>query len=155
MPLLTDRQEPEDLDPKHPDDPDDYAIRYLFNPNNSHRDLARAARILLYSSAASNLLAFLLYLAWVELQFTALALALAALVVGLSGWAGLSLKNGLPLLARRLGWLPLPLTLLSLLLLSIFSEENALLFTFFLPGSLTIWLASFLLTLSHQTGAEQ
>src|SRR5438045_506172 len=89
MPLLTDRQEPEDFDPNQPDEPNEYAIRYLFNPYRSGKEYERAGKLLLLSAAGTNILAMGLYTAWLEFNFNPWLLALAFVVVGVSGLAAL------------------------------------------------------------------
>src|SRR5690242_19289071 len=87
MPLLTDRQEPDDYDRPNSDEPNDYAIRYLFNPNRPGVEYERTGRVLFYSAAATNLLALGLYAAWLEFDFLPWLLVAALAIVALGGIA--------------------------------------------------------------------
>jgi hypothetical protein len=72
MPVLTDRQEPEDFDKRgeNPEEPNDYAIKYLFSFRRPKLELWRTGRTLLYSGAAGNLLGFFMLLATLDFQVT-------------------------------------------------------------------------------------
>ena len=152
MPLLTDRQEPEDYNRPNPDEPNDYAIRYLFNPNRAGVEYERTGRVLFFSSAATNLLALGLYAAWLELNFVPWLVAGAVLVVALSGLAAYYLWHH-----RRQAYLaafgPLLLTA-AILLYLVFNPQGdqAGYFTFFLPGSLVMAASVFLLRVAKREG---
>src|ERR1700712_5253783 len=121
MPLLTDRQEPEDYDRPNSDEPNEYAIRYLFNPNQPGIEYERTGRVLFYSSAATNLLALGLYAAWLELNFLPWLLLIVLIIVGLGGIASYLLKRRRSL-AYGLAFAPLVLTVVTLLYL-VFSSQ--------------------------------
>lgn len=151
MSVLTDRQEPDDYDRPNSDEPNDYAIRYLFNPNRPGIEYERTGRTLFYSAAATNLLALGLYAAWLEFSFVPWLLVIALLVVALGGVASY-------LLRRRRGsaypvaFLPLPLTAGTLLwLLFTPSSGQAGYFSFFVPGSLVLAASVFLLQLARRS----
>ena len=152
MPLLTDRQEPDDYDrPKNSDEPNDYAIRYLFNPNRPGIEYERTGRVLFYSSAATNLLALGLYAAWLEFDFRPGLLIAALLIVALGGVASYLLprRRGL---AYIVAFGPLLLTVGSLLYLVFNSVSGQFgYFTFFLPGSLVLAGSVFLLRLARRS----
>lgn len=145
MPLLTDRQEPDDYDRPNSDEPNDYAIRYLFNPNHPGTEYERTGRVLFYSSAATNLLALGLYAAWLELDFIPWLLVIVLAVVGLSGVAAYLLwhrRNG----AFQVAFGPLLLTAVTLFILFASSQaDQAGYITFFLPGSLVMVASVFIL----------
>lgn len=146
MPVLTDRQQPEN--PDDPNDPNDYAIRYLFSAKSPRIELKRTGQALFYSGAATNLLALALYAAWLELRFNPWLLLAALAVVGTGGLAAVNLRNH-PRLAYWLAGGPLLLTTLTLLALYLGLEtENAGFFLFFIPGSLTMAISLLLLAVS-------
>lgn len=145
MPLLTDRQEPDDYDRPNSDEPNEYAIRYLFNPNRPGTEYERTGRVLFYSSAATNLLALALYAAWLELNFIPWLLGIVLVVVALSGIAAYLLwkrRGGAFLVAFG----PLLLTAVTLAYLFLTSQsDQAGYITFFVPGSLVMAGSVFLL----------
>ncbi len=152
MPLLTDRQEPDDYDrPKNSDEPNEYAIRYLFNPNRPGIEYERTGRVLFYSSAATNMLALCLYAAWLEFNFLPWLLIIALLIVALGGLASYFLPR-----RRRRAYVaafgPLLLTAGTLVYLVFNSESGQFgYFTFFLPGSLVLVASVFLLRLARRS----
>ena len=147
MPLLTDRQEPDDYDRPNSDEPNEYAISYLFTPNRPRTEYERTGRVLFYSSAATNLLALGLYAAWLELNFIPWLLIVVLLVVALSGVAAYLLWHRRAS-AYRVAFGPLLLTVLALAYLYLSSQgEQAGYVTFFLPGSLV--MAGSVLVLRH------
>ncbi|MDB5082743.1 MAG: hypothetical protein JWP00_4667 [Chloroflexi bacterium] len=150
MPLLTDRQEPEDYDREKPDEPNEYAIRYLFTPNRPGVELERTGLVLFYSAVATNLLALALYAAWLEFTFNTGLLVLALLIVAASGTAAYFLSRR-PSLAYFLATVPALLTVGSLLyfLVTPTGEQTAY-FGFFLPGSLVLAASVFLLGLARK-----
>ncbi len=150
MPTLTDREEPEDFEPHDPDEPNDYALHYLFNSNRPGVELVRSGRILFYTGAATNVMAFLLYAAWLELNFVLWLLLAGLAVVATGGVAALNLRSR-PALARLLGLGPLILTVLTLIILLVKSlNESDGFFFFFIPGSLAQAGGVFLLLLVPQ-----
>ena len=150
MPLLTDRQEPEDYDRPNPEDPNEYAIRYLFNPNRPGVEYERTGRTLFYSSAATNLLALGLYAAWQEFNFVPWLLIAAAIIPLLGGFASYYLSRN-RLRAYLFAFGPAILTI-GLLLYLVFNPQGdqAAYFTFFLPGSLVLAASVFLLRLAKR-----
>lgn len=88
MPVLTDRQEPEDFDKEtEGEEPNEYAIKYLFKPRNSPGlERQRTGRTLIYSGAAANLLATVMILVALELK---LPWQLLVFMVGIIGSTGL------------------------------------------------------------------
>jgi ABC-type transport system involved in cytochrome c biogenesis permease subunit len=155
MPLLTDRQEPEDYDRPSSDEPNDYAIRYLFNPNQPGVEYERTGRVLFYSSAATNLLALGLYAAWLEFSFVPWLLLSAILVTVLGGVASYYLYHRRRSRAYLVAFSPILLTVGVLLYLA-FNPQNdqAGYFTFFLPGSLVLAASVFLLRLAKRPGRK-
>jgi hypothetical protein len=151
MPLLTDRQEPEDYNrPENPDDPNDYAIRYLFNPNRPSVEFERTGRVLFYSSAAANLLALGMYAAWLEFKFNPWLLVVALLIT-VSGGAAAYYLSRLRSLAYLLAVIPGLLTAGSLLYLFLNPiDDQAAYFTFFLPPSLVLAGSVILLRLAKK-----
>ncbi len=152
MPLLTDRQEPEDYDRPNSDEPNEYAMRYLFNPNRSGVEYERTGRVLFYSSAATNLLALGLYAAWLEFNFVPWLLLGASLITALGGVASYYLYR-----RRSLGYIvavgPALLTAGILLYLTFNSlSDQAAYFSFFLPGSLVLVASILLLRLAKRQG---
>ncbi len=140
MPLLTDRQEPEDFSTgPEPEDPNDYALRYLFKPNRPGIEYHRTGQTLFYSGAATNLLALALYFTWLEFNFLTWQIGLALLVVLLSAAASYLLSKR-HFLAPLAGCTPAGLLFLSLLytLLAPSTAERAVYLLFFLPGSLAM-----------------
>ena len=152
MPLLTDRQEPDDYDRPNSDEPNDYAIRYLFNPNRPGIEYERTGRVLFYSSAATNLLALGLYAAWLEFDFLPWLIIMALVIVALGGLASYLLlrRRGL---AYVVAFGPLLLTAGTLLYLGFISPDPGQFgyFTFFLPGSLVMAASVFLLRLARRS----
>jgi uncharacterized membrane protein YhhN len=145
MPLLTDRQEPDDYDRPNSDEPNDYAIRYLFNPNRPGIEFERTGRVLFYSSAATNLLALALYAAWLELDFIPWLLGVVLVIVGLSEVAAYLLWHHRPQ-AFRVAFGPLLLTAVTLIYLFLSSQpDQAGYLTFFVPGSLVMAASVFIL----------
>lgn len=58
MPVLTDRKEPDDFDKGgNSDEPNDYAIKYLFGLRKPQQEIWRTGHVLFYSGAAANLMA--------------------------------------------------------------------------------------------------
>jgi hypothetical protein len=150
MPLLTDRQEPEDYDRPNSDEPNEYAIRYLFNPNRPGVELERTGRVLFYSSAATNLLALALYAAWLEFNFVPWLLMIAILITALGGLAAYYLSR-----QRRLAYQvavgPALLTAGILLYLAIYPQgDHGAYFSFFLPGSMVMVASIVLLRLAKR-----
>jgi hypothetical protein len=139
MPVLTDRQEPEDYNRPPPEDPNEYAIRYLYGTNRQLSvELERTGKVLFYSSAAASLMALLLYAGWLEFNFTPWLLAMGCLIVAISGLAAAWLPNRRRLaLGVAIG--PLLLTFATLLILGLGAQgEQAAIFAFFLPPSLAM-----------------
>ena len=139
MPVLTDRQEPEDYNRPPPDEPNEYAIRYLYGNNRQlSLELERTGKVLLYSSAAASLMALLLYAGWLEFNFTPWLLVMGCLIVAVNGLAAAWLgKRRRLALGVALG--PLLLTFATLLILILHSQgEQAAIFAFFLPPSLAM-----------------
>ncbi len=143
MPLLTDRQEPEDFEPTPPDDPNEYALRYLYGANRPARlEWQRAGKVLLYSAIAANFMAFWLYAGWLEFSFVAWLLAMALLIIFVGGLVALWLRPR-PKLALTLAFIPALITILTFaILLTGPQSSEAAYFAFFLPGSLTMAAAS-------------
>ena len=151
MPLLTDRQEPEDYDRgRQPEDPNEYALRYLFQPNRPGVEYQRTGQTLFYAGVATNWLAFGLYAAWLEFNLWVWPVALALLLVSLS-----SLAARLFYRHRRSGafWLATLVAGLAVLFVAVgllggLPGDQAGYFFFFLPGSLTSFLGFLLLRAS-------
>jgi hypothetical protein len=151
MPLLTDRQEPEDYDRPSSDEPNEYAIRYLFNPNQPGVEYERTGRVLFYSSAVTNLLALGLYVAWLEFNFVPWLLLGAILVTVLGGIASYYLYHRRRFLAYKLAVGPALITAGILVYLAFNPMDDQVgYFTFFLPGSLVMFASIFLLRLAKK-----
>jgi len=145
MSIITDRQEPESSGWEEPKEPNEYAIRYLFNLSRPGQELRRSGELLFYSGAGSNLLALGLYAAWLELNFDLWLLGLAGLVVVCGGLAVIW-RTRRPALALVMALFPFFLTVLVLLILfQAVPGPQAGFFIFFLPGSLALVIGSLFL----------
>ncbi|HEX2909288.1 MAG TPA: hypothetical protein VH186_00675 [Chloroflexia bacterium] len=140
-----DRREPGKLERNPPEEPNEYAIRYLFNPDRPPSEWRRAGQVLFYSAAFTNLLALALYAAWVEFNFIPWLLVMALVTTMLSGIAAFLLfKRQSPV--HFVAWLPALLTVFTLVVIALTAQpEQALYYYFFLPGSLALVAASLLL----------
>lgn len=146
MPVLTDRQEPEDFDPNEPEDPNEYALRYLFFSNRPGVELQRSGTTLLYSGAATNILAFMFYASWLDFNFNPWLLLIGILVVFSGLGAAIALWKRHWQRSVYLAIVPLVLTLATLLYLLLAPPlAQAGFFFFFLPGSLVITASSFVI----------
>lgn len=84
MPTLTSRQEPDDFDKEgRSDEPNDYAIKYLFGLRKPQQELWRTGQVLFYSGVAANLMASGMLVVALEfnLPWQILLFGLAMLVV--------------------------------------------------------------------------
>jgi hypothetical protein len=85
MPVLTDQKDrDDDKPPENPDEPPEYAVRYLFNgANNPNEDLRRMARILIVTGAITNLIGFIYLLGNFDFIIHPLLWVLEPLIIGL------------------------------------------------------------------------
>ena len=67
MPILTDKQEPEDFDKPSDDDPNAYALSYLFAQKRPAVELQRTGQVLILSGAGANIMATLVL--WLNQDF--------------------------------------------------------------------------------------
>jgi len=86
MPILTDKQEPEDFDKPPDDDPNAYALSYLFAQKRPAVELQRTGQVLVLSGAGANIMASLVLwlnqdfgFAWLWLLFSLLVPVLSVL----------------------------------------------------------------------------
>jgi hypothetical protein len=148
MPVLTDQKDwDDDKPPENPDEPPEYALRYLFNgANNPHEDLQRMARILIVTGAVTNLIGFVYLLGNYELVIHPLLWVLEPLIIGLGlvAWRqiwGLHHRHSL------LNYGPLFIVVASLIAQSIFytSLNGVDAIVAALPGSLVLVVGEIML----------
>lgn len=150
MAVLTDRKEPDDFDrDENSEEPNEYALKYLFKRRNSPTvERIRTGRVLLYSGAAANLLAALMLLVALEMRWQSLLLGLALLIVICSGLAAWRVWKQQTLAgAFGLAIAPLFLLAVALLYLLIWGNANtdAGLALYFFPGAMVMLIAALLL----------
>ena len=121
MPVLTDRQEPDDADKPPDEDPNSYVLSYLFTQHRPAVELQRTGQVLILAGAGTNVGATLVLWNNQEFGFSWLLLLISLLipVMGLAAtylvWSkrrGYNLFTGLSLLLDLAGlgsgWLALP-----------------------------------------------
>ncbi len=90
MPVLTDQKDrDDDKPPENPDEPPEYAMRYLFNgANTPHEDMHRMAKILIVTGAVTNIIGFIYLLGSYDLVIHPLLWVLEPLIIllGLVAW---------------------------------------------------------------------
>jgi hypothetical protein len=88
MPVLTDRKEPDDYDKeRNPDEPNDYAIKYLFGMRKPQQERWRSGRVLFYSGASANLLATFMLVVAAEFNLSGILLLFGLAILAASGLA--------------------------------------------------------------------
>ncbi len=142
MAVLTDRKEPEDYDKgSGSDEPNDYAIKYLFGLRRPAQELWRTGRTLIYCGAAASLLATAMLIVAVEFSLTWPLVLLGLAMLATSGLAAYRLwknagKPGTPWLSS----LPLAVLVLGIglsLSLDLKLSEGWVGF-YYLPGALAM-----------------
>lgn len=153
MPVLTTHKEPEDYQPSDPDDPNEYAIRYLFNRERDNaRDLKITGKAMVLFGTIGSIIAFGIMIGNLEFNVDWLLL----------GWSISTILLHFGALQRvrtKIGWdwtIPLPLTsvliaFLTILLLSLPGNSPLMYMLYFLPGSATTLLGGFFLRLHRNT----
>jgi len=156
MPVLTDRQEPEDYDKEaEAEEPNEYALKYLFRPRHSlGLERQRTGRTLLYSAAAANLLATIMILVALELKLPWQLLAFMLAIIGSTGLVVWRLWKQAG--DSRASWLVfVPLTLLGLGIADSVTLEANLVemgnLLLYLPGTIVMFASNWLLATTRSS----
>ncbi len=91
MPTLTDQKDRDDdyQPPQNPDEPPEYAMRYIFNTNrNPQSEWEGAARLMALAGAVTNLIAAFVLVANLELILPLALWLFLVLMLVVSGWGG-------------------------------------------------------------------